>query len=65
MTLPPPPVGLVLIAWVLVCKSAAADDLLQSENVKKIPLSCIVTVTVIVLQSMEFIWRTALAQTVI
>ena len=64
MTLPPPPVGLVLIAWVLVCKSAA-DDLLQSENVKKIPLFCIVTVTVIVLQSMEFIWRTALAQTVI
>ena len=64
MTLPPPLVGLVLIAWVLVCKSAA-DDLLQSENVKKIPLSCIVTVTVIVLQSMEFIWRTALAQTVI
>ena len=62
MTLPPPPVGLVLIAWVLVCKSAA-DDLLQRENVKKIPLSCIVTV--IVLQSMEFIWRTALAQTVI
>ena len=64
MTLLPPQVGLVLIAWVLVCKSAA-DDLLQSENVKKIPLYCIVTVTVIVLQSMEFIWRTALAQTVI
>ena len=62
MTLPPPPVGLVLIAWVLVCKSAA-DDLLQSENVKKIPLYCIVTV--IVLQSMEFIWRTALAQMMI
>ena len=63
MTLPPPLVGLVLIAWVLVCKSAAADDLLQSENVKKIPLYYIVTV--IVLQSMEFIWRTALAQMVI